>query len=126
MNLNQVTLPTLELSRSVSFYQQLGLKLIVGPTSDYARFECPAGGSTFSVHMVESLPSGEGGAIYFECEDLDEHCAALQQAGIVFDEPPSDRSWLWREARLRDPDGNRLILYYGGENRLNPPWRVSS
>jgi len=124
MNLNQVTVPSLDLSLSVPFYQQLGLELIVGAMPHYARFACPDGTATFSVHKVEALPAGEGVFIYFECEDLDDRCAALAAAGITFDEPPSDRDWLWREARLRDPDGNRLILFWGGENRLNPPWRV--
>jgi hypothetical protein len=50
--------------------------------------------------------------------------AELQERGIHFDEPPSDRRWLWREARLKDPAGNQLILYYAGVNRKNPPWRV--
>ncbi|WP_020571005.1 VOC family protein [Neolewinella persica] len=124
MTLNQVTFPSLDLSLAVPFYQQLGLELIVEAMPHYARFACPDGGSTFSVHKVGALPVGEGTFIYFECADLDERCAALVKAGITFDEPPSDRDWLWREARLRDPDGNRLILFWGGENRLNPPWRV--
>jgi hypothetical protein len=32
--------------------------------------------------------------------------------------------WLWREARLRDPDGHRVCLYRAGQNRKNPPWRL--
>lgn len=32
--------------------------------------------------------------------------------------------YLWREARLRDRDGHELRLYFAGENRLNPPWRL--
>ena len=124
MNLNQVTVPSRDLSVSVPFYQTLGLKLIVDALPRYARFECPDGDSSFSLHAVEELPSGEGIYVYFECEDLDERVAALVKAGIQFDEPPEDRSWRWREARLRDPDGNRLILFYGGEDRLNPPWRI--
>ena len=32
--------------------------------------------------------------------------------------------YLWREARLRDPDGHDVRLYFAGENRLNPPWRM--
>jgi hypothetical protein len=36
----------------------------------------------------------------------------------------ADRPYLWREAVLRDPSGNRIKLYHAGENRLNPPWRV--
>ena len=62
--------------------------------------------------------------VYFECEDLDTHVANLQQKGIEFDELPTDKPWLWREARLKDPDGNQLILYHAGENRKNPPWRL--
>lgn len=125
MNLNQVTLPTIDLAKSISFYQILGLKLIVHAPPRYARFECPDGDATFSIHQVEELPSGEGTNIYFECEDLDERVVALQANGIIFDSPPTDESWRWREARLRDPDNNRLILFWGGEDRKNPPWRLS-
>ncbi|MFA0964093.1 VOC family protein [Roseivirga sp. BDSF3-8] len=125
MNLNQVTVPSRDLSISVPFYQSLGLILIVRSLPHYARFECPDGGSTFSIHQVDELPQGEGVYVYFECEDLDERVHSLTEQGITFDEMPEDRRWLWREARLRDPDGNRIILFYGGENRKNPPWRVS-
>ena len=52
MNLNQVTLPTLDVKRSIKFYQTLGLNLIV-ETPHYARFECPEGDATFSVHQIE-------------------------------------------------------------------------
>ena len=33
-------------------------------------------------------------------------------------------SYLWREARLREPDGHDVRLYQATENRLNPPWRM--
>lgn len=125
MNLNQITVPSTDLTQSVPYYQQLGLTLIVDSVPRYARFVCPDGESTFSIHHVENPPSGEGVIVYFECENLDEYVDGLLEKGIVFDELPADRSWLWREARLRDPDGNRLILFYGGENRINPPWRVT-
>ncbi|MGA3124897.1 MAG: VOC family protein [Polyangiaceae bacterium] len=62
--------------------------------------------------------------VYFECEDLDARVAALKEQGVVFDTEPADEPWLWREARLRDPDGNVLCLYRAGVNRRNPPWRV--
>lgn len=124
MNLNQITVPSLDLSVSVPFYQKFGLKLIVDALPHYARFECLDGDSTFSIHKTEELPTGPGVYVYFECENLDETVKGLAKNGIIFDEQPTDKRWLWREARLKDPDGNQLILFYGGENRLNPPWRV--
>jgi catechol 2,3-dioxygenase-like lactoylglutathione lyase family enzyme len=124
MNLNQVTVPSKDLRISVPFYQQLGLKLIVDAPPHYARFELPEGDATFSIHLVNELPVGDGISVYFESDRLDEMVAELKSKGIVFDEDPEDRRWLWREARLRDPDGNKLILFYGGENRKNPPWRI--
>ena len=106
------------------FYQALGLHLIVSSSPDYARFECPNGDATFSIHRVDELPVGDGIYVYFECEDLDHTVDVLLIAGIAFDQLPTDQRWLWREARLKDTDGNRLILFYGGENRKNPPWRI--
>ena len=124
MNLNQVTVPSNNVKRSIVFYQKLGLQLIVESMPNYARFLCPDGVSTFSLHLQNDLPKGEGVIVYFECENLDDKVEQLASNGLEFSELPKDKSWLWREARLLDPDGNRLILFYGGENRINPPWRV--
>ena len=124
MNLNQITVPSLDLKKSIPFYEKLGLKLIVKALPHYARFECLDGNSTFSIHQVNELPKGEGIYVYFECEHLEEEVETLKVKGIKFDLEPTDQTWLWREARLKDLDGNQLILFYGGENRLNPPWRI--
>ncbi len=124
MNLNQVTVPSLNVEHSIWFYKTLGLELIVKDLPHYARFVCPDGNSTFSIHLVESLPSGNGIWLYFEVKDLDAKVKALQDLGIQFEEEPVDQPWLWREARLRDPDQNSIILYYPGENRINPPWKI--
>ncbi len=124
MNLNQVTVPSLNIPAAIVFYQKLGLKLIV-KSAHYARFECPDGNSTFSVQLVDELPKGHGVHVYFECEHLDEKVGQLVAEGIHFDELPTDQSWLWREARLTDPDNNLIVLYFAGENRLFPPWRIN-
>lgn len=124
MNLNQITVPSLDLTKSIPFYEQLGLKLIVKSMPYYARFECSEGGATFSIHQTGQLPKGDGVVVYFECENLDEYVEELVEKGIKFEELPVDKPWLWREARLKDVDGNQLILYYGGDNRLNPPWKI--
>jgi len=124
MNLNQITIPSLDLEKSIPFYQTLGLKLIVKSLPHYARFECPDGTSTFSIQQVEQLVTGNGIHIYFECDNLDKYVAELLDRGIKFDEIPNDKNWLWCEAHLKDIDNNHLILYYAGENRLNPPWKL--
>ena len=124
MNLNQITIPSLDLEKSIPFYETLGLKLIVKSLPHYARFECPDGTSTFSIQQVETLTTENGIHIYFECDNLDKYVSELLDKGIEFDEMPNDKSWLWREAHLKDIDKNHLILYYAGEKRLNPPWKL--
>ncbi len=122
MNLNQVTLPAQDYDESVAFYWQLGLRQIVDSPGRYARFECP-GGATLSIHVESERQAGDA-VVYLESDMLDAWVEALQAAGIVFETAPEDQSWGWREARLRDPAGNRLCLYRAGEYRRFPPWRV--
>lgn len=125
MNLNQVTIAVAQVERAIGFYEKLGLHLIVKSLPHYARFECLPGGSTFSLHQSDK-PNPGSTRIYFEVENLDDKVRKLQEKGMVFDSLPEDKPWLWREAHLKDPDGNYLILYHAGSNRLNPPWRINS
>jgi catechol 2,3-dioxygenase-like lactoylglutathione lyase family enzyme len=125
MRLNQVTVPSTDISRSVEFYKRLGLIQIVESLPRYARFVCPDGNATFSIHRVDEVATGDTPVVYFECDDLDHTIAELKRKGIQLDSEAVDQSWLWREAYLRDPDGNVICLYFAGENRLNPPWRLS-
>lgn len=124
MNLNQITIPSINVEKAIVFYQMLGLKLIVESLPKYARFECVNGDATFSIHLVDELPKGLGTIVYFENDDLDTVVKELQVKGIVFDSLLEDKSWLWREASLKDFDGNQIILYKAGENRKNPPWKI--
>ena len=96
MNLNQITIPSLDLEKAIPFYESLGLKLIVKALPHYARFECLDGNSTFSIQQVEQLPTGKGIHIYFECNNLDKYVNELIGKGIEFDEMPNDKNWLWR------------------------------
>ena len=124
MRLNQVTVPALDIERSIAFYKSLGFRLIV-QAAHYARFEVPEGEATFSLHLTDDAKGAANGAsIYFECDDLDARVAALRTKGIAFDSDPADQSWLWREAWLRDPAGVRLCLFKAGEARRYPPWRL--
>ncbi len=126
MKLNHVTLIVSDFERSTLFYTTLGLLPIVHEPPRYARFQCPDSDATLSVEVTgeSSLPPRT--QLYFECADLDRTVAQLKEKGIVFWQDPTDMDYLWREARLHDPDGHDIRLYFAGNNRLNPPWKVPS
>ncbi len=123
--LNQVTVTGTDYERSVAFYVGLGLKQIVANPPDYARFET-AGGATLSVQIDPEETVSATTAIYLECDDLDDQVDRLAREGVPFEHGPRNQPWMWREARLRDPDGNIIFLYKAGEARRFPPWRIES
>ena len=125
MNLNQITITVKDIKRSIGFYEKLGMRLIVNSgQKPYARFECPDGGTTFSLHEGENF-APSGAAFYFEVDDVDAACAKLKENGIQTS-APEDKSWLWREAWTEDPDGYRICIFKAGNNRRHPPWRINS
>ena len=121
--LNQVTVTGTNYERSVEFYLKLGLRQIVANPPDYARFET-AGGATFSVQIDPEEKIVATTAVYLECDDLDQRVEQLARSGLAFEHGPRNQPWMWREARLRDPDGNIIFLYKAGEARRFPPWRM--
>ena len=52
---------------TISFYEKLGLRLIVKSIPNYQQFECPEGNSLFA-SVVGVLPAGEGIWVYFEVQ----------------------------------------------------------
>lgn len=125
MRFNHVTLIVSDLARSKAFYLALGLQQIVDAPPRYGRFAFPDGDATLSLEVTGEEQAPPRVQLYIECDDLDERVAALKSRGLVFDQQPADMSYLWREARMRDPDGHIVRLYRAGENRLNPPWRMT-
>ena len=105
MNLNQITVPSLILSKSIPFYQKLGLKLIVNSHPGYARFNCPNGDATFSIQKVNALPKGEGIFVYFECSNLDEYVDELIAKDIKFAVHPLKTGPAMAETGPRCPGG---------------------
>ncbi|KUJ84453.1 glyoxalase/bleomycin resistance/dioxygenase family protein [Microbulbifer flavimaris] len=122
MNLNQVTLPVRDMAEAAAFYRRLGFVQIVD-TPHYARFESTDGGATFSLQLSDEK-FHNGAVIYFELEALDTLVEELQHRGVEFAQLPQDMRWRWREAVLFDPSGNKVKLYWAGEDRLHPPWRT--
>jgi catechol 2,3-dioxygenase-like lactoylglutathione lyase family enzyme len=125
VNLNQVTLPSSNVERSAKFYRTLGFTQIVDNPPQYVRFECPDGDATFSLHLVDTIANTDV-VVYFECHNLDVVCSKLVAQGTIFESAPVVQPWLWREAYLRDPDGNLICLFQAGRNRRHPPWRLPS
>jgi catechol 2,3-dioxygenase-like lactoylglutathione lyase family enzyme len=125
VNLNQVTVPVRDVEASAAFYRKLGLTPIVQKFPEYARFECPDGGATFSLHRSEEPPRDPGVVVYFECVDVDVEVERLRAKGLAIEQEARDQPWLWREAYLLDPDGNRICVYHAGTNRRFPPWRLA-
>ena len=118
-----MTLSTRNLEVAAVFYEALGLKRIVWSPPRYARFECQSGSSTLSLHHDEDTQVA-GASIYFETDRLDDRVIELEKSGLNFESQPEDKSWRWREAWLKDPDGRRVCLYFAGPDRRFPPWRV--
>ena len=126
MRLNHITLIVSDFERSKEFYRALGLIQIVDTPPRYARFQLPDGDATLSIEVTGATSATDGVEIFFECDDVDAEVQRLKERGLAFTQDPTDMFYLWREARLRDPDGYDIRLYYGGENRLNPPWKMDA
>ena len=69
MNLNQITVPSLDLTKSIPFYKKLGLKLIVESLPHYARFECPNGESCVCIDVDGSCDDGDDDWGYYADDD---------------------------------------------------------
>ncbi len=115
------------MAASVIFYQNLGLRLIVDSAPHYLRFEFPVTDygepATLSLHEVDAdwqTPT-DWPLVYFEVDDLD---TFLKDKEISPLSPPKTQTYLWREADILDPNGNRIRLYQAGDARRFPPWRV--
>jgi catechol 2,3-dioxygenase-like lactoylglutathione lyase family enzyme len=122
MNFNQVTVSVTNIDKAIEFYEKLGLELIV-KAEHYARFVVPGNEATFSIHKTEHFQPNET-VVYFETTDVDKTAAELKLKGLEILQLPVLQKWLWYETYLNDPDGNKICIYYAGENRLNPPWRI--
>ena len=114
LRLNQVTLAAKDMAASVSFYEMLGLTLIVDSAPRYVRFEFPDDGqgtqATLSLHAAETdfTPSPDAPLIYFEMDDIQ---AFLAEKDLTPLTTPEMKTYLWFEADIEDPSGNRTVSY---------------
>ncbi|WP_415404767.1 VOC family protein [Tateyamaria sp. SN3-11] len=122
MRMNQITLTVRDYASAVEFYTRLGLLQIVATDHGYARFETETG-ETLSISTdPDAAPSKT--TVYFEVSDVAQKVTDLRAKGLDVDAPPDRMRWLWTEAHLHDPSGNRICIFYAGTNRRFPPWRL--
>jgi catechol 2,3-dioxygenase-like lactoylglutathione lyase family enzyme len=129
MRLSHVTLQASDIPRSRAFYIALGFEILVDE-AHYCRFltridEGP-GDETLSIekHAGAIQPAAQLGLEFPTPAALDAYAAVLRLKGVAVAEGPIDRSWLWRDARVFDPDFHEWMLFFAGKNKLDPPWRV--
>lgn len=129
MHLSHVTLFVSDIPRSRAFYLRLGFTLIVDEAR-YCRFltrvdEGP-GDETLSIEHRDGAwtPAAQLGLELPTREALDAYVSGLAESGVRIQEGPVDRSWLWRDARVLDPDGHEWMVFFAGKYKLDPPWRV--
>jgi|SRR5262245_2066403 len=112
--LGQVSVRAKDLPRALAFYRDvLGLRLLFEAPPHLAFFDC--GGVRLMLSLPEKAEFDHAGSIlYYRVADIAESAAALQAAGVVFEEQPrkiaalADHD-LWIGA-FRDSEGNLLAL----------------
>ncbi|MFD4243158.1 VOC family protein [Streptomyces sp. NPDC058525] len=108
-----VTLPVADQDRARDFYvRTLGFEVLLDQEMGPMRWLqiAPKGAQTsFTLATPEmGFTPGHAQGIVLETSDVDADCAALTEAGITV-EGPVDYPWA-RQATLKDPDGNGLVL----------------
>ena len=117
MNITHVQLlsvPVTDQDRARDFYvDTLGLRLIadtpMGPDQRWVQVG-PVGAAT-SITLVtwfDQMPAGSLSGLVLQTKDIDGDCERLRAAGVELT-GPQDAPW-GRQAILRDPDGNGLVL----------------
>lgn len=109
-----LSIPVTDQDRARDFYvNTLGLDLVseepMGPDQRWIRV-APKGSATSMtlVTWFPNMPAGSLNGLVLATSDVDGEAARLRAAGIEVTEP-EDAPW-GRYVRLRDPDGNGLIV----------------
>jgi predicted enzyme related to lactoylglutathione lyase len=68
------------------------------------------GGGYLELSGSSAAPVSEKLALWLQVRDVDGEHAQLAAAGVDIVEPPVDKPWGLREARVRDPDGLLLVI----------------
>ena len=93
-----------DLHKSVGFYQDIGMKLLIYSKQQWAEFD--AGGVRIALCPAEEEAVGGHSGLLFETEDMDALITRLKEAGIEVAEPAHIP--LGKLITLTDPSGNKF------------------
>ena len=92
-----------DLDRSSSFYQRLGLEVMIDQGTCHI---LGAGGRTMVGVCGGREASPQGVIVTLVTSDVESKCGQLRDAGVVFEQPPIyNPEYNITHALLRDPDG---------------------
>ena len=104
-SINAVTLHTVDMAASVTFYTALGFTISFG--GEEAPFTTMSSGGCH-VNLTAEGATCAWGRVIFHVDDVDELYERATAAGLQPDAPPADASWGERYFPIRDPSGNDL------------------
>ena len=107
-NISAITLATVNMNRSVAFYEALGFELIYGGADTV--FSSLKAGSGF-VNLTSERPQGGWswwGRVIFHVANVDDIYAKALASGFATDTKPRDAEWGERYFHMTDPDGHEL------------------
>jgi catechol 2,3-dioxygenase-like lactoylglutathione lyase family enzyme len=110
-----VSVPVSDQDRAKKFYTStLGLRLLLDddsvPGIRWVQVGPPDGGTALTlVTWFDTMPAGSLRGLVLVSNDLDGDYQRLRDLGAEFEQPPVQQPWA-KEAVLRDPDGNQIVL----------------
>jgi lactoylglutathione lyase len=111
-------LSTPDLNRALAFYRDRFGGVVSyefpGPDGEPAYVGLDIGSSHLGIGLEATSPVGRdarrGVSLWVYADDCDAAIERLRAAGVEIVEEPTDRPWGERVARVRDPDGNEVIV----------------
>jgi lactoylglutathione lyase len=111
-------LSTADLSRALGFYRDLLGGVVSyefpGPDGEPAYVGIDVGSSHLGIGLDRTAAAPPGArkafSLWVYADDCDAAVERLRDAGVEIVEEPADQPWGERVARVRDPDGNEVII----------------
>jgi uncharacterized glyoxalase superfamily protein PhnB len=113
------TLPVVNMTDAVAFYEQAGFGVRVyadddGDPGEGFAFVDYDGQSVFDLDVVDIDPARNGAGCYLIVNDADAWHARMTAAGLPVG-PIADQPWGMREFTLTDPSGNNIRIGRGSD-----------